>query len=209
MSEFEGFGEQPVDPGDTVPASTPESLREGKTGGIPNSELDAELRERGIEPDETTRQMLATAKLKSTSPEPLELPPATPFTDDETPPEPPRLARASDLLAEEIEPAEMGFEPGNRYNGLQIVSLPPQAPEHAWLFDPATARGGTVRAFYVQSDSGMVGLVPWPGSAIIWPYEQAWVQDLYHEKFSPERKAIFERFIKSQQEGKKEKGRKR
>ena len=35
--------------------------------------------------------------------------------------------------------------------------------------------------FYVASPLGAVGLVPWEGSKIIWPWEAGWVQDLHRE----------------------------
>ena len=30
------------------------------------------------------------------------------------------------------------------------------------------------RRFYIESDNGVVGLVPWPGSHVVWPWEAAW-----------------------------------
>ena len=65
---------------------------------------------------------------------------------------------------------------------------------HAYLFDPKTAPTGRVRAFYVVSGKGDFGLVPWPGATIIWPWEKAWEQDLWHEQQTPEKQAHFKAF---------------
>jgi len=121
--------------------------------------------------------------------------------------EPPSLIRASDLLDEEAEPAELGFEPGNLYRGQQIMDTrEAQDPAHTYLFDEATAPLGVVRSFYVQSKDGTYGLVPWAGSTIIWPHEQAWTQDLYHAQMAPEkvaqRKAFIDAYAKKQKEKK-------
>ena len=125
---------------------------------------------------------------------------------EETPPEPPSeppkaglptLMRASDLEEEPPEPAELGFEPLGRYRGQDVVDVEPQDARHAYLFDPKTAPTKRVRAFYVRSKQGTFGLVPWPGSTIIWPWEKAWEQDLYHEKKTPAKKAAMAAFVKT------------
>ena len=103
------------------------------------------------------------------------------------------LVPASALEEEEPEPAELGFEPGNLYKGFPMVP-DPGIEMHAHL----------ERRFYVGSPKGTVGLVPWAGSTIIWPWEAAWAQDLYHEAQTPRKQAIMEAFAKSH--AKKEKG---
>jgi hypothetical protein len=60
-----------------------------------------------------------------------------------------------------------------RYKGFEILprnQIPQSLPAvHASLSD----------RFYVASPLGAVGLVPWMGSKIIWPWEAGWVQDMY------------------------------
>lgn len=38
-------------------------------------------------------------------------------------------------------------------------------------------RKGRQPPFYVTSKRGTVGWVPWPGSVVVWPHEQAWEID--------------------------------
>lgn len=123
---------------------------------------------------------------------------------------PANLMRASDLPGGEMpEPAELGLEPNDYYKGFKILrDLPVQDERHAYLFDPATVPGGHVRAFYVLHEKGegqsdmhhdVIGLVPWLGSTVIWPWELAWTQDLYHEKQDPQRQALMAAFVKSKE----------
>jgi len=145
---------------------------------------------------ELERQLKASVEARATKAGVPELP----ETEEEAPPEPAKLIVASDLLPEEErdpEPAELGFTLGDMYLSNKIVrDAPPQDPRHAYLFDPATAPTGRVRAFYVVSPEGTYGLVPWPGSTIIWPWEKAWEQDLYHEKQTPEKQAYYAAYAK-------------
>jgi len=82
------------------------------------------------------------------------------------------LVTASSLLPSGYEEDEGDFEPGGRYRGFEIVPPAewPQLRMHAHVR----------RRFYVRHNDTM-GLVPWPGSKIIWPWEQAWEQDLHRE----------------------------
>jgi hypothetical protein len=104
---------------------------------------------------------------------------------DETPPEPPERVRlepelplvtAASLLDDADE--DVGdFEPGGRYKGFTILS------EGEWPDDlPASHGKAFPGRFYVYSPLGKVGLVPWPGSVIVWPWEQAWDTDLHRDE---------------------------
>lgn len=101
---------------------------------------------------------------------------------EETPPEPlgdlvsevvpgeslPALVTASSLMDGE-EPDEGDFEPG-RYKGFEIL------PPSEW---PAVkAHAHITRRFYVRFND-TVGLVPWSGSVIVWPWERGWDADLH------------------------------
>ena len=123
-----------------------------------------------------------------------------------------RLVPASALETEPTEPAELGLEPDDHYRGHKILrDLPVQDERHAWMFDPATNRGR--QPFYVlhskregdgDAHQDVIGLVPWLGSAVIWPWEKAWEQDLYHEKQTPEKQAIMAAFKKHHERKAKE-----
>lgn len=63
-----------------------------------------------------------------------------------------------------------------RYRGFFIAHVSVQDPRHEYLFKQETGR-----AFYVKSPNGVVGLVPYPNSTIVWPHELAWTQDLAPE----------------------------
>jgi len=105
---------------------------------------------------------------------------------EETPPEPPSLdalketltaggglVTAASLLGPDYDEDQGDFEPGGRYKGFEIV------PPAEW---PHVARHAHIkRRFYVRYNDTM-GLVPWPGSMIVWPWEAAWEQDLYREE---------------------------
>jgi|SRR5580765_5648972 len=98
--------------------------------------------------------------------------PTDPF--EETPPEPPGLMRASDLVTDEEDLDAGDYEPvpgGTLYKGFRVCTGGdiPVVKAHAHL------RG----RFYVESPEGSAGLVPWDGSQIIWPWEAAWAQDLH------------------------------
>lgn len=82
------------------------------------------------------------------------------------------LTTASALTDEISEPAELGFGPDGRYKGFQIIpsgQLPPGLP---------AVHAGLSERFYVASPRGNVGLVPWAGSVVVWPWERGWLQDL-------------------------------
>jgi hypothetical protein len=107
--------------------------------------------------------------------------------DDLIPPEPPAdtrtrlepeyppLVRASDLVAADEDVGD--FEPGGRYKGFTILSED-EWPDHL----PASHGRAFPGRFYVYSPLGKVGLVPWPGSVIVWPWEQAWHTDLHRDE---------------------------
>lgn len=59
-----------------------------------------------------------------------------------------------------------------RYKGFPIVQIDWQHPLHATRPD----------SFYVVTDRGTYGWVPWLGSTVVWPWEAGWVQDLRAEK---------------------------
>lgn len=85
------------------------------------------------------------------------------------------LGRASDLLPPDYDEDEGDFEPGH-YKGFEIL------PKHLWPADEWTPRHAErwgEQRFYVSSPSGMPGLVPWPGSQVVWPWERAWSVDLH------------------------------
>ena len=64
-----------------------------------------------------------------------------------------------------------------RYRGFLIAHVEIQDPRHKYLFEQ-----GQDRAFYVKSPQGKVGLVPFPNSTVVWPWETAaWAQDLAPE----------------------------
>jgi len=83
------------------------------------------------------------------------------------------LVSARSLLPADYDEDQGDFEPGGRYKGFEIV------PPAEW---PHVARHAHIeRRFYVRYNDTM-GLVPWPGSMIVWPWEAAWEQDLYREE---------------------------
>ena len=83
------------------------------------------------------------------------------------------LVTASSLLDPSDDQDEGDFEPGGKYKGFEI--MPPRewptVPNHLSL----------PRRFYVRFND-TVGLVPWAGSKIIWPWESAWDQDLHRDQ---------------------------
>ena len=87
----------------------------------------------------------------------------------------PPLVRASDLI--DPEDQDQGdFEPGGFYKGFKIL------PRHLWPaneWTPRHAERWGDRRFYVTSENGTCGLVPWEGSLIIWPWDRAWTVDLH------------------------------
>jgi len=68
------------------------------------------------------------------------------------------------------------FWKDGKYRKMAIAYVEVQAPEHEYLF-----RQETPRAFYVRDVEGKVGLVPFPNSTVVWPWEPAWAQDLAPE----------------------------
>lgn len=80
----------------------------------------------------------------------------------------PSLVTAKSLMSEEVD--EGDFEPGGRYKGFEIL------PPSDW---PAVkAHAHIQRRFYVRHND-TVGMVPWAGSVIIWPWERGWDADLH------------------------------
>jgi hypothetical protein len=63
------------------------------------------------------------------------------------------------------------------YRDHKIAYVKVQTPEHKYLFSQKRNR-----AFYVHDKEGNLGLVPFPNSTIVWPWEDAaWKQDLAPE----------------------------
>jgi hypothetical protein len=77
-----------------------------------------------------------------------------------------QVARARDLLPSEL---EEDVSVGGYYKGFTVVPEPDTPP---------SAHSAYPRRFYVESPSRLVGLVPWPGSQIIWPWERGWAADM-------------------------------
>lgn len=65
------------------------------------------------------------------------------------------------------------FWTDGRYRRMRVAYVPVQAPEHEYLFKQKRDR-----AFYVHDKDGNLGLVPFPNSTVVWPWEPAWLQDL-------------------------------
>lgn len=64
-----------------------------------------------------------------------------------------------------------------RYRDYFIAHVPVQDPRHEYLFEQEYDR-----AFYVKNAEGVVGLVPFANSTVVWPWEDAaWAQDLAPE----------------------------
>lgn len=113
----------------------------------------------------------------------IEEPPAVPEQNSSEPPQPPSpaalaevrsagLVTAASLLPPDFDHDQGDFGPGGTYKGFEIL------PESEW---PQEKRHAHIkRRFYVRHND-TVGLVPWPGSMIVWPWEAAWEQDLYRE----------------------------
>jgi hypothetical protein len=114
-----------------------------------------------------------------------------PFAGEVEPlPEPPPqslagLTTAASLLPEDYDPDEGDFEPspeGTRYKGFLVVPKEEWPPESDVMPDPekgVVGHANQERRFYVYSPARALGLVPWPGSMIVWPWEAAWYQNLY------------------------------
>lgn len=69
------------------------------------------------------------------------------------------------------------FWKNGRYRGFEIAYVAVQIPEHKYLFARKPPR-----SFYVRSKGGTIGLVPFPNSIVVWPWEvPAWKQDLAPE----------------------------
>jgi hypothetical protein len=99
--------------------------------------------------------------------------PDTPFQSLSRASRLPAMTTASALIEEESEPADLGFEPDNRYLSFQILG------EQDW---PDVSRHQIWKQrFYVLSPKGIVGVVPWPGSRIIWPWETGWQADMHRD----------------------------
>jgi hypothetical protein len=117
-------------------------------------------------------------------PSPPEAPPAPEADEageDRGVPRIPGLVRASDLI--DLADRDQGdFEPGGLYKGFKILPREQWPEVSETMPDPGQGVVGHAnqkRRFYVESPKGTVGLVPWEGSQIVWPWEAAWAQDLY------------------------------
>jgi len=86
-----------------------------------------------------------------------------------------RITTAAALAEDDFsEPADLGFEPDNRYLSFEIVG------EQDW---PTNTRHQLwKRRFYVRSPRGTIGVVPWAGSRVIWPWEAAYGADLHRSE---------------------------
>ena len=72
-------------------------------------------------------------------------------------------ARVEDAIAAIVADAEAAFDP------TALWPADEWTPNHQLRYE---------HRFYVESPSGTPGLVPWPGSMVIWPWERAWSQDM-------------------------------
>ena len=53
-------------------------------------------------------------------------------------------------------------------------------PRVRWPRDLPKAHGERwPERFYVETGRGTVGLVPWPGSHVVWPWEAGWLVDMH------------------------------
>jgi hypothetical protein len=91
------------------------------------------------------------------------------------------LVTAASLLPSDDDRDQGDYESsdqGTLYKGFRILVLQedwPEEPLHEHLKNH----------FYVVSPQGTIGLVPWDGSQIVWPWEAAWKQDLYRSEVTP------------------------
>jgi len=83
------------------------------------------------------------------------------------------FVRASDLITDPEDLDTGDWEPGGRYKGFTVLG------REDWPENHEAIHGNQRNRFYVQSVAGTIGLVPWDGSQIIWPWERAWAQDLH------------------------------
>lgn len=70
------------------------------------------------------------------------------------------------------------YRPGNGKVGFKRVERTPE-PQHK-LFAEFRERmtENPSECFYVETEHGTVGWVPWIGSPVVWPWEAGWEQDL-------------------------------
>lgn len=68
----------------------------------------------------------------------------------------------------------------SRYRGYEIAFVNVQHPAHERLFRQTQHETGERwhRAFYVRASDSTIGLVPFPNSTVVWPWEAGWIQDL-------------------------------
>jgi len=78
----------------------------------------------------------------------------------------PALTTAASLLDPTDDGDQGDFEPG-LYKGFEIL--------HPSEWPSVKAHAHIQRRFYVRHND-TVGLVPWPGSMIVWPWDEAWDQ---------------------------------
>lgn len=104
------------------------------------------------------------------------------------PPEPPSepvdlsrisLSTAAALLPSEYDGDDGDYEPspeGTRYRGHLILD------RGQWPQSLPAAHARWRHRLYVRAASGTIGLVPWDGSQIVWPWEAAWELDLHRDQ---------------------------
>jgi hypothetical protein len=96
-----------------------------------------------------------------------------------------RLVTARSLLPPDYDEDQGDFEPspeGLRYKGFLVVDREDWPVEADVMPDASKGIVGHAnqeRRFYVYSPGRVIGLVPWPGSLVVWPWESAWIQGLY------------------------------
>jgi hypothetical protein len=96
----------------------------------------------------------------------------------------PPLATARSLLPPDYDEDDGDFEPG-LYKGFAILP-PSEWPDEAHRFPTSELAGHANQRsrFYVRHND-TVGLVPWPGSKVIWPWDEAWMQPDYRSDVTP------------------------
>lgn len=99
------------------------------------------------------------------------------------------LTTARSLLPADYDEDEGDFEPspeGTRYKGFLLVAPSEWPPEaHVWPSEGVAGHANQKARFYVLSPAGRVGLVPWPGSKVVWPWDAGWLQDAYRSEVTP------------------------
>jgi len=96
------------------------------------------------------------------------------------------FVRASSLVRDPDALDVGDYEPGP--NEVTLYKSFPIIPRSEWpdvadvMPDPKNGVVGHANQkgrFYVRSPKGTIGLVPWDGSQVVWPWDAAWAQDMY------------------------------